>query len=200
MTKCPKCRARSSVTDARPTRNSMRRRRMCNKCGTRWTTWEIPADLLGVQETFETQATEIRRRLRSLERELVRRSFLISTALRAVQHHNSGKTRSRSINYRKPDHYWTHDKVILMRRHYPTHGAPMLAERFGKTLAAVRSKARLLGLRKEGYGNGHASARSLPEGAGPEIRSENRDAIRSSPNGIHGPVDIQQESGGDSVL
>lgn len=40
--KCPECRGVSILTvDSRPTSNTIRRRRMCQSCGCRWTTHEV---------------------------------------------------------------------------------------------------------------------------------------------------------------
>ena len=40
--KCPQCQAtKSEVTDSRPNRAGLRRRRKCVACGHRWTTYEM---------------------------------------------------------------------------------------------------------------------------------------------------------------
>jgi len=42
---CGLCGGKSTVTDTRPWRGSIRRRRKCLGCDYRWTTIEVPADL-----------------------------------------------------------------------------------------------------------------------------------------------------------
>lgn len=44
--KCPKCPGTGWVMGSREKDGSVRRRRVCRKCGYRWTTSEIPIDSL----------------------------------------------------------------------------------------------------------------------------------------------------------
>lgn len=43
----------STVRDSRPRDRAIRRRRVCLKCGHRWTTWEIPADAASLLDEIE---------------------------------------------------------------------------------------------------------------------------------------------------
>lgn len=60
---CPKCHAATYVADSRPAGASVRRRRMCGKCGTKLTTFESPLNLV---DLFGA----LRSRLRHLEEEI----------------------------------------------------------------------------------------------------------------------------------
>lgn len=42
---CGKCGGTSSVTDSRPVHSTVRRRRKCESCGFKWTTFEMGSDL-----------------------------------------------------------------------------------------------------------------------------------------------------------
>lgn len=46
MIACPSCGTKSIVKDVRPAGDSLRRRRLCSDCGSRWTTVEIGLDQL----------------------------------------------------------------------------------------------------------------------------------------------------------
>lgn len=60
---CPHCAGDSIVTDSRPRRNAIKRRRACTTCKRRFTTFEIATDLEpseGVKMLLK-QASELRR-------------------------------------------------------------------------------------------------------------------------------------------
>jgi transcriptional repressor NrdR len=55
---CPKCKKdKDRVIDSRSSYDSIRRRRLCKRCGTRWTTYERS------EESFSAFKEELRRKL-----------------------------------------------------------------------------------------------------------------------------------------
>ena len=60
--KCPSCSStRNGVTDSRPTDGglSIRRRRECNDCGDRYTTWECTTNLLWMRRDLLSAAASL---------------------------------------------------------------------------------------------------------------------------------------------
>lgn len=67
MRKCPKCGSRSEVIDSRETENSIRRRRGCIKCSSRWTTFEMSAGDARALDKLRDATSTARRALKEVE-------------------------------------------------------------------------------------------------------------------------------------
>lgn len=82
--KCPKCGGDGLVTDSRPSKKYIRRRRKCTSCDHRWTTVEIETDIevgsiideiRAVRDVLDKQTEtpdSVWKRFRLIESELVR--------------------------------------------------------------------------------------------------------------------------------
>jgi transcriptional regulator NrdR family protein len=55
---CPRCNGESSVIDSRDGETSRRRRRKCNSCEHRYTTYEVHADDYERLQTFKLDTTQ----------------------------------------------------------------------------------------------------------------------------------------------
>jgi hypothetical protein len=141
MFRCPKCRHPSLVLDNRPSRYSVRRRRKCakEKCGHRWTTYEIDGETGAMFESFEKLAHDTKRRLRTLESELVHTNTFLQQMVRAIRNRTPGKIM-------RGDRSWTAQEKNLLVELYSVHGAAVCAERLNRSVAAVRKQARTIGL------------------------------------------------------
>ena len=66
---CPKCGARSSVSDSRDQGDQVMRRRDCRifKCKTSWTTYEVDARKIKKWEELESSLTQLRSIIDALE-------------------------------------------------------------------------------------------------------------------------------------
>lgn len=89
---CPNCGSRNnSVIDSRPSYQSTRRRRNCDQCGARWTTFEVTGEEIG--RAFYPQVDQMNRnevRPRMSKEEAEARALEIGEAIRADQfaHYN----------------------------------------------------------------------------------------------------------------
>lgn len=57
MTTCPKCDFRTTVVDSRPSAGTIRRRRECDRCQHRWTTYEVSDDVYAQTLRFARMRT-----------------------------------------------------------------------------------------------------------------------------------------------
>lgn len=56
---CPTCKGVSRVVDSRVTGNSIRRRRRCESCGERWSTYEVDSGVVAALNDVEQHITAI---------------------------------------------------------------------------------------------------------------------------------------------
>jgi transcriptional regulator NrdR family protein len=71
--RCPACRANDVTCIAsRHTKHSVKRRRRCNECEHRWTSYESTIDFPAEFAKLKALAADVKRRNRALEAELVR--------------------------------------------------------------------------------------------------------------------------------
>jgi transcriptional regulator NrdR family protein len=61
VTQCPQVScgsAKVGVVDSRDVPNGVRRRRACSVCGTRWTTYEVPAEVFALISNLDPKALD----------------------------------------------------------------------------------------------------------------------------------------------
>lgn len=71
--RCDACHARTTVVDVRMrATGELRRRRMCVKCGQRFTTYEVKADMYDEVRKIETLADQVTERTAALVSKMTR--------------------------------------------------------------------------------------------------------------------------------
>lgn len=96
MIHCPRCGAGSKVTDSRPSRGTLRRRRQCEECTHRWHTMEIDHEtyaLILEAERAHVVVGKAARALQDIERRLKAKrndAALEHAALDAKQNSRTG--------------------------------------------------------------------------------------------------------------